>query len=539
VRPGLTVLSGAALLLLLVACANTAGLLFARGVGRERELAVHVALGASRGQLVRRLIVECLVLAAAGGAAGLLLSFAGVRAVRALAPPELPRIETLTIDARGALFAAAVAAGAALLAGLAPALRLSRRSAAESLRGASMGAVSEREGQAWRRRLVVAEMAAALVLLCAATLLGQSLARLLSNPLGFTPERRASLQVFLWDRNPTPAQRLARAEAIRQRLAAVPGVEGVGIVTAQPFHPSQIDAMGVFLVEGRPVSATERPPRVFTTMASPEYFGVMEIPLRQGRVFTNADLADAPAVAVINETIAGRLFPDEDPVGKRVKISAMGPPVEREIVGVVGDVLPTSFDSQPRPEAYVPLAQSGNGSLTFVAETRSRPEAVLPALRAAVTEVDPGQSVYTAGPVEEMVRATTRDRRFVLALTTATAALALALTAVGVAGLFAYTTRRRRREFGIRLALGARRSQVAGMVLSEAARLGAIGVVVGLAASLAANRSLSALLYGVRPTDAGALGVAAGALLLLAVAGAAIPALRAAATPPATTLRQE
>jgi putative ABC transport system permease protein len=537
VRPALVVLLGAVALVLAIACANVAGLLLGRASERGRELAVRVALGASRARLARQVLAEGLVLAVAGGVAGMAAAWAALRVVRAVAPPELPRLDALGLDGPVLAFAAGLTLAVAFACSAAPALRPAPRGALRSSARAALGARS-RGGSPLRRVLVVAQVAVGLVLLVGAGLLARSFLALTANDLGFEVERRAALQLFLWDLYPQRGARDQAAAAIAERMEALPGVREVAIVSALPFHPSQIDATDELGILGRPPLPGERR-IVHTTVASPEYFPLAGIPVVEGRAFDDRDRAGAPAVAVINRTLARRYFPGEDPIGKRVSVGVMSAPAEREIVGVVGDVRPTTFDSDPRAELYVPFAQSGNGSLTYVVETAGDPTPLLPALRAAVWDVNPDQSIYHAAAVEDLVAATLATRRFHLLLVGCLSAAALALAMVGIYGLLSYLTRQRTAEIGVRMALGASRGSVASLVVGSGLRLAAAGVALGLAGALLVTRFLRPLLYRVEPADPSTF-VQIG-LLVIAVCALAcyLPARRAAAADPVTALRAE
>ncbi|MGH7557331.1 MAG: ABC transporter permease, partial [Gemmatimonadota bacterium] len=464
VRTGLLVLFGAVTFLLLIACANVASLLLARAAERGREFGVRAALGAGRTRLTRQLVTESLVLAVLGGVAGVALGYVGVRAFMLLSPTDLPRLDTIGIDGRVLLFAICGTVLTTLIFGLAPAVRFSRPDLLPALQGGGRSGTPGRMRNRLRRALVVAQVALALMLLIGSGLLARSFVRLLSNDPGFAVERRATLQLFLWDRNPTAADRIRRVREIDARMEAVPGVESAAVVSALPFHPQQIDVEDQLIVEDRPLTDGQIP-RVFTTTASPDYFQVMGIPLVRGRMFTDQDREDAPRVALINETLARRFFAGEDPVGQRVTIGVMSAPATREIVGVVGDVRPTTLDSDPRPELYVPYAQSGTGHVTFVVRTRTDASALLPTLREQIWQVDPGQSIDQSAALEDLVSGTLVERRFHLLLLGVFSVLALLLAAIGIYGLINFITRHRLREIGIRLALGAAPATVRSAVI--------------------------------------------------------------------------
>jgi predicted permease len=429
VRPALLILLGAVGFLLLIACANVASLLLAAGAERGRELSVRAALGAGRRRLIHQLGTESLLLALMGGALGLVLARVGVKVLIALSPPELPRIDSVSIDGRVLTFSLGITLFTALLCGLAPALRFSRPDLLAILRATGRSVTSGRERNRLRAALVRAEIAAALVLLIGAGLLARSFVRLLSNDLGFEATNRATLQAFLWDLNPEPQQMANKVAEFEAALRAVPGVRNVGIVSALPFHPHAINAQAKLRIRGREVPEAEVP-LVFTTIATPSYFAALSIPIRSGRSFTDLDRANAPKVVLINEALARRYFPGENPVGQMITVGAMSRPEPREIVGVIADVRPLTLDSEARPEVFVPFAQNVTGSLTFVIETTRPAGAMLPALRDRFWSVDARQSIYWSATLEEMVGATLVERRFNLVLLAVFSAIALILATV-------------------------------------------------------------------------------------------------------------
>jgi putative ABC transport system permease protein len=542
VRPAILVLTGAVGLLLLIACANVANLLFARGAERVTELSVRAALGAGRGRIFRQLLTESVLLAALGGVFGVGVARLMLAGILSLGPPELPRLDTVRLDAPVLAFAAGAAVLTALLFGLAPAIQLAGPRPLALLRGAGRGVTGDRQRARMRDLLVVGEIALSLVLLIGAGLLMRSFLALRANDPGFSVERRATVQTFLWDRNPTPEQRRQRAAAIAERIEALPEVESVGLVSALPFHPSQIDARGTLAIEGRPPAAPGEEMLAYTTVASPGYFPVMGIPVVAGRPLDQRDRSDAPRVALINETLARRFFPDEDPVGKRVTIGVMGPPVLREIVGVVGDVRPVSLQSEPRPELYVPFEQVSTGSVTFVASATAFAAAesarLVGLLREAVWAVDPDQTVYHAATVEDLVAETLAERRFHLTLLAVFSLAALLLATLGMYGLVAYAAARRVPEIGVRVAMGARPGDIRRLFLAQGLRLGVPGLLIGAFGAIFATRFLANMLYGVGATDAATFLGWAVVLLLVLLAGAWLPARRAARLDPALALRR-
>jgi putative ABC transport system permease protein len=526
VRAGLVILLGAVGFVLLIACANVASLLLTAGAERGRELAVRASLGASRRRLLHQMGMESVMLALVGGAVGLLVARLGISALIRLSPPDLPRVETMSLDGRVLGFSLAVTLLTALLFGLAPALRFSRPDLLATLRASGRSLTSGRERNRLRAVLVIGEVSLALVLLIGAGLLMRSFVTLLNNDLGFATENRVSLQAFLWDLNPTPEQISQKVAALEQALRATPGVIEVSTVSSLPFHPHAIDAQTRLSIDDRPVPPLELP-SVHTTIITPNYFRTMGIALQAGRIFNEHDRADAARVVIINDALARRYFPDQNPIGKRITVGAMSRPASREIVGVVAGVRPRAFDSDTRPEIFVPHAQNVTGSLTFVVHTSRSGSEMLPVLRDRFWQVDPRQSIYWVATLDDLVGTTLVERRFHLVLLAAFSAIALILATIGVYGLVSFSTQQRTNEIGVRMALGAERRQIVGMIVKQGLRLAAPGVLLGVIGALLLTRFLQGMLYGITPTDP--LTFVQIALLMLAVAGVAayLPALRA------------
>jgi putative ABC transport system permease protein len=537
VRSALLVLLAAVGFVLLIACGNVASLILARASERERELAVRAALGAGRSRITRQILTESFVLAVLGGAAGVALAAGGAKVVASMAPAGIPRMEQVALDGRVLAFAVVLTLASTLLFGLAPALRFSRPRLASQLAGgrASPGLALHSRMQ---RTLVVGQIALALVLLVGAGLLGRSFLRLTAIDPGFTTEGRASIQVFLYDLFPTIPQREQAVVELSTRMASIPGVEQVAVASALPFHPTQIDPEDALIIEGVPVLAGQRQPTVYTLVASPGYFPLMGIPILRGRDFADTDRRESPRVAIINETLARRHFPSEDPIGKRVTIGVMSRPEAREIVGVVRDVRPLGLDVAPRPELFVPWAQNLTGSVTFVVATEGNPAAVLPALREEVARVNAEQAVYHTGTVAEMIADTLVPMRFNLVLLGALSLAALALAAIGIYGLMSYLTTRRTPEIGLRMALGAERGEVVRLVVTQGLRLALPGVALGVLGALLLTRFLESLLRaGVEPTDPLTFVEISALMLGVAVLATWLPARRAAGVDPSDALR--
>jgi putative ABC transport system permease protein len=538
VRPALLVLLGAVGFVLLIACANVASLLLAAGSERSKELAVRASLGAGRRRLLHQLATESVLLALVGGALALVFARLAVRAVIALSPPDLPRVESIAIDGRVLGFSLALTLITAVLFGLAPALRFSRPDLLSTLRASGRSVTAGRQRNRLRGALVVGEVALALMLLIGAGLLMRSFVRLRSNDLGFEPENRATLQAFLWDLNPTPELRLQKAEAIMAAMRRTPGVREVGLVSALPFHPHAIDANSKLQIKGKALPAGAEP-TVFTTIATPTYFRAMDIPLKAGRMFDQRDRVGTAPVTVVNETLARRFFQGDNPVGKFINISVMARPQDYEVIGVVGDVRPVGLDSDPRPEMFVPFAQAANGSLTFVVQTERKASEMLPLLRERFWSVDNRQSIYWSQTIESMIGETLVERRFNLTLLAAFSAIALILASIGIYGLISFATQQRTNEIGVRMALGAERGEIVRMIVGQGLKLTLPGVILGIIGAFALTRFLQTMLYGVQPTDPFTFAQIAVLMVVVAAAAAYIPARRAVKASPLKAILTE
>lgn len=536
-RPALLVLLAAVGLVLLVACANVANLLLARGAERERELAVRSALGAGRRRLLALLLSEAVLLALLGGAGGALLAVWGVDAVQALSPGDVPRLETVSVDLRVLGFALALTSLTAVAFGLAPALTLSRPELREGLReGASSDGIRHRR---LRGGLVAAQMALALTLLVGAGLLLRSFVTLLRTDPGFRTEGVLALQVFAWDGRPTDEERAAFFDGTLERIRALPGVTAAGAVSAAPFLKADMAIRVPLEVRGMDAAPAGEEPAAYVSHATPGVFRAASIPLVAGRAFSDRDRPGSPPVALVNETLARREWGAGSPLGARIRLGEEGEGREAEVVGVVGDVKHTGLDTEPRPEVFLPQAQTGYASMTYLVRVRGDPASRLEAVQREIWEVDPALSFYQAATLEGLVRESVAGRRFRLFLLAAFAALALVMAAVGLYGVVRHSVGRRRRELGIRLALGADRRRLVRRVVGQAMRPALVGAGVGLVAALAASRALQGLLYGIAPRDAATLIGASAVLLGTALVASWLPARRASRLDPVRALREE
>jgi putative ABC transport system permease protein len=537
-RRPLLVLLGAVTMVLLIACANVGNLLLARAASRQREAAVRSALGASRGRLRRLWTVECLLLSSTGAALGVAFASWGVALLRALAPAGAPRLHDVSVDGRVLAFTAGVALLSGLLLALATTRSASGRDPAGALRAAEGRVTSGRAARRFRGGLVAAQVSLALVLLVGAGLLVRSLARLLAVDPGFDASHVATAHIALPDLTyPQPARQVAFWSELLERLSARPGIRAAGVVTFLPLAGP--GAATGFTVVGQPAPAPGQGPTTDIRIADPGFFGAMRIPLRRGRLFTTADAAGAPEVAVVNETFARRTWPGEDPIGKRVKVSWAHPDVEVTVVGLVGDVRYQGLDAAVRPTLYYDLAQEPSSEMNVVVRSAETPAALAGEVRSVVHDLDAELPVGEVVTMRQTVAESTLDRRFPMQLLALFAALALLLAVLGIYGVLAYTVRLRTREIGVRLALGAAPGAVVGMIVRSGLPYVLAGVAVGAAGALAASSALRGLLYGIGPGDAATYVAMTLALVAVALLASWLPARRAAKVDPTVALRSE
>ena len=539
VRKALFVLMGAVGLVLLIACGNVAGLLLARAVQREREVAVRVALGAGRGRIVRQLGAESLVLAVAGGVAGLVVAFGGMAAIRALGPETLPRLDEIAIGPSVLAFALAMTLGAAIIFGIVPAVHATPTDVRERLAAGSARSGTSRPRRRLQSAFVVVQFALALVLLVGAGLLVRSFVSLLRVERGFDPQGVLAATVQSWAYYPTPDRRAAFVQEATERLAALPGVHGAGVTSALPFAPQIGQDEAGFEIEGRPAASPEESKTVRTAAVTSGYFAALRIPLRAGRMFGSTDARGAALVAIVSEALVRRHFPNQNPLGQRIKVTFGGPVAPRTIVGVVADVRHGGLHEAPQPTVYLPHSQAATGANAFVVRTGGDPLAALGQLRAEFRAINPAMPIASTATLESLLDDSLAERRFHLALLGAFASVALLLAALGVYGVMSHATTERTHEIGVRMALGARAADVLRMVMRQGTSLAIAGAVGGLFGALAVTRLLRGMLYGVTPLDPLAY-LAAGMLLLIAAGLACyLPARRAARLDPVRALRAE
>ncbi|HKW90173.1 MAG TPA: ABC transporter permease [Candidatus Acidoferrales bacterium] len=523
---------------LLVACANLANLLLARATNREREIAVRAAIGATRGRIIRQLLAENCVLGLLGAASAIIPAFWTPKFLAVIGPGDLPRLDQVHLDWRVLLFTTAVGLSTVIAAGLAPALQLSRTDAQESLKdGARVGGkVASRR---LRGLLVMSEVALSLTLLIGTGLLVRSLSRLFAVSPGFDPVNVLTMQTS------AIGQRFSDNNIVRQyfayavdRLSALPGVQSAAAASQIPLA-GNVDKYG-FHVEGKIHPNPEEDPSAERYCVTPGFLETMHIPLLRGRDISAADTAKAPQVLLVSETTAHRMWPGEDPIGKRVKLGGVDQPWWT-VVGITGDVHHVGLDAAPDMQVYVPHQQwpFPDNQMVFVIRTTGAPLGISSAAQQAIHSLDSSQPISHIAPLENYVELSVQDRRFALILIGAFAAIALALSLVGVYGVTAYSAAQRTREIGIRVALGAQRHELLGWLLRDAMLWVACGVIAGVFASVVLTRFLASMLFDVRPTDPLTFTIVVLLVVAISTAACYVPARRAMRVDPMVALRYE
>ncbi len=537
VRAALLSLLGAVGMVLLIACANVTNLLLARGARRTHEIAVRAALGAGRGRLLQQLLTESIFLSLIGGLGGLLIATAGTRAVLKVAAAQIPRSGEIGLDWRVFCFLVAASVGAGIAFGILPALTMSRGSPQAALQHAGRGGspasgFSGGSGRWLRDGLVVAEIALSFVLLVSAGLLLRAFLRLQDTPVGLVADNVLTMRMSIILRDYSAPGSYGRyVHELESRLREVPGVRSAGFIQFLPLQ--NWGWSGYFSIDGH-LHAESQAPQSELRYVSPGYFQTLGIPLRRGRLFTDHDTPDSPRVILINEALARKYFPNEEPVGQRTDRGV--------IVGVVGDVRTSRLDRPPTPEIYYSFAQNtaatSDAGVSLVVRMQSRPEALVSAVREAIRQVNPHQAVFGITTMERVIADSLADMNLYLWLTGVFAGIAVLLAVSGVYGVISYVVAARTHEFGIRLALGAGSAQILRLVLGHGSGLIACGLVVGVAGTQASARVLSAL-GGVTSTDPATLAVVGVVLAGVALAACFIPARRAMRVDPNVALKYE
>ena len=524
--------------LLLIACANVAGLLLARVTARQREVAVRMALGASRWRLIRQLLTESVIFSALSGALGLLLAYGGVKLLVALTPSEVPRLHEIGLHVPVFLWTLAISVVTGLLFGLAPALQASRPDVNAALKESSGRNPGSIQGSGLRNLLVVSEVAVALLLLVGAGLMTKSFLRLQQVDPGFDATNVVSMNIALPTSKYREQQLNIFYDQLFERIRNLPGVKSVGGINPLPLGGTNISLS--VLVEGAPAVALTDRPSVGVRVVTPGYFQTMSIPILKGRPFTEQDRDNTPNVILVNEALASRFWPNQDAVGKRLDFEEdSGKQVWREIVGVVGNVKHKALATEVMPEAYFPYKQGPENFMGLVVRTASDPVSMIPAIRNQVLSIDKDQPVSDIMTMEQRLAKSVASSRFVMLLLGSFSVLALGLAAVGIYGVMSYLVTQRTQEIGVRMALGAQKRDVLKLVVRRGMVLAIVGTVIGLIASLALTRLMRSLLFEVTPTDWLTFVITSVVLLTVALLACYIPARRATKVDPLVALRYE
>ena len=544
VRPALYVMLGAVAFVLLIACANVANLLLVRAASRESEMAVRTALGAGSWRIVRQLVIESVLLALVGGVAGTMLALWGVDLLIAMAPKGVPRIEEVSVSVTVLLFTAAVTALTGVLFGIFPALHAARANVGgmlkDGMRGSSGGVASRRA----RNALVMAEMALAVVLLVGAGLLIRSFDKLIAVDPGFRPERVVTYTIAAPDaKYGQYAQRRTLVANLVERMKRIPGAQNAAVVTGLPLSNMMMRTSAH--IEGTPREKPNERKITDVAMVTPGYFATMGIRLQNGRDFTDRDGSGAPIVSIVNEEFVKRYFPNENPIGKRITLgweqdtAATGGNMTLggEIVGVVSNVKRRGLSQEVYPDTYASFMQPTFNTFSVVVRSTADPSTVMTAIRAQLRELDPDLPLSDLRQLQEVVAASVARPRFYTTLLGTFAAIALVLAAVGIYGVISYAVSLRRRELGIRIALGATGRQVSGLVLQQGVGLALVGVLIGGAGSYWLTRLLGALLFGVSAKDPLTFVGVAALLTTIAALASLVPARRAAKVDPLLAMR--
>jgi predicted permease len=536
-RPALRVLFGAVSLVLLLVCANVAGLLLARGSRRGAEFALRAAIGASRAAIIRQLLLESLLLSLCGGAAGIALAFGLIQVLLKLVPVEIPRIENASMDGGVLVFVLVVSVVTGLLFGAFPTRRLSRIAPASALREGGRSLPAGGRAHRLHNSLVVAETAIGMVLLIGAGLLLRSFLRILDVNPGFDPKHVLTSRVAVPFDDTKHNQHYLFYQQLTERISALPGVQSAS--AGWPLPMSSNSATVSFNIQGRPVAKGDEPGESLG-LAMPGYFETMNIPLIAGRTFGEQDGLTGPPTIIVNQAFVRKYFPHENPIGQHIQARLGDDLFEhpvREIVGVVGNIKRKGLTAEFDPQYYLPYAQGLITNPYLVVRTNGDSARMQAAMDAAIHELDKNVPVYQASTMEEYLYKSAAQPRFQTFLLSCFAVIALSLAAIGLYGLLSYMVGQRTQEIGLRMAVGAERGDVLRMIVLRGLTLALVGVGLGMAASAVLTRLISGMLFEVRPTDPVTFAAAAALLLFVSVAASSAPALRASRLDPMKTLR--
>jgi putative ABC transport system permease protein len=538
-RPYLLALVGAVGFILLIVCANVANLMLARGEGRRKEMALRTALGASSRRLTTQLLTESIVFALAGGALGVFLAWAGDRALLAAAPATIPRLSEIGVDWTVIAYALAISLVTGLLFGLVPALRAARSAPAETLKEGGKTASAHGGSRRMRRSLVMAEVALAVVMLSGAGMLLRSLFNLQGADLGFDPRGVFTAKVSPSNNGYSEPRAIAFYSQLLERVRAIPGVRSAGAAGWLPV----VEAGGLWglLAEGQSYEHLGQGPAAVPQQVTTGYFKSVGMPILMGRDFSERDAVDAPYVAVVSKAFVKMLWPNQDPLGKRFRLG--GDSVFVSVVGVVSDIRSRGFDDTPEPTMYFVYPQTAKAayflprSMSLVVRTAGDPMSIASQVRSIVRSLDATIPVSSTRTLEQVVGTSVANRRFSTALLAAFATLALVLAGIGIFGVISYGVSERTFEIGVRMALGAERSNVMRFILIDGLRMALVGIAIGIVGAAGVARAIRSLLVGVPTIDVTTLLLVAGGLTLVAIAASVIPARRAMAVSPTDALR--
>jgi putative ABC transport system permease protein len=536
IRPALLILLGAVFLVLLIACANLTTMLLACAAAREREIAIRVALGAGRLRLLKQVFTESVLLALIGGAAGVLLALWGVELLKTIGAQTVPRLREVNVDLAVLGLTLAICVGTGIIFGLAPGLASARPDLTEALNEGGRGSTQGTRRNRLRNGLVIAEVALAPVLLSGAGLLIKSFMRLESVNPGFNPRNALTFEISLPKMQyPDDASIVRFNDEAQQRIARLPGVKAAGFSTILPLAGTNSDWS--FAIEGQPSNDKSPSPDEEKRQVSPDYFRALETPLIKGRFFTDADNADAPPVMIVNQAFVKKFWPKADALGKRITFdNPKKTPKWIKIVGVVGDIHHFGLDLDPKPEMYVPFAQESYFTTIYVVRSNQDPRTLVPAIQREVRAIDPALPLANVRTFENVIADSVAPRRLSVVLLGVFAGVAVLLASVGIYGVMSFLVVQRTHEIGVRMALGAQRSDVLKLVLSRSLKLISAGTIIGLFVALMSTHALRALLYSVSAFDTATFALVTILLGAVALAASYLPAMRATKADPMIVL---